>query len=103
MKFVKLIWVKATPQETIRGTKGHRVPKGTIYGGPGGWVVAGTPAKLILQYEDENGVKSDNIIDTVKEVNGWRHLTENRVYELEDRLRAIGDFSQQDMPEVFRI
>ena len=105
MKFVGLSWVKATPQQTVRGPESAHMPPNALYGGPGGYVMPGTSAKLVLQYMDDEGMnmKSKNIIEEAKSANGWCKLSVSRVYELKNHLREIENFELQDLPEILKI
>lgn len=103
MKFVGLSWVKATPQQTVRGAESAHMPPNALYGGPGGYVMPGTSAKLFLQYMDDEGVKSMNIIEEAKNANGWCKLSVSRVYDLKNHLREIENFDLQDLPEILKI
>lgn len=103
MKFLGLSWVKATPQQTVRGPESAHMPPNALYGGPGGYVMPSTSAKLILQYMDDEGMKSEDIIEKAKKANGWEKLSVGRVYDLKNHLREIENFELQDLPEILKI
>lgn len=91
MTFEKLTWIKGRT-ELVQGIKGNSIPYNAIRGGNGSFVVA-IPAKLILTYD---GGKTRNIIFMVKQINGWKKLSQKRFDMLEKKLKEMGEFNEQD-------
>lgn len=104
MKFLNLKWIKGERRHLVQGVKGNRVPRGALYGGHGSFMVSGSPTELLLTVEDSNGKQSlIDVIDTAKEVNNWKKLSDNRFNNLKEKLQQKGEIDMDNLEEELRL
>lgn len=77
-------WIKGSTS-VEQGYKNYYVPE-RAFAGSNGTFVCTTPAELRLGVVDSNGqFYSIDIIKTIRRVNGWQRLTNNRYTMLKER------------------
>lgn len=89
--FSSIKWIKGSAG-LEQGFRGNYVPSNAIAGGNGSYICS-YPAKLLLRLKSEDGnICEFNIVKTVRAVNGWRNLSNNRFGIIEARLEDEYEF-----------
>ncbi|MCQ2749898.1 MAG: hypothetical protein MJ246_08185 [Clostridia bacterium] len=92
VKYLKLVWIQASPARLVQGVKYGRVPRGAIRGGNGSYLVIDNPAEIHIITEDENGntYDSGNVIQEIRNIKCWSRITAGRVEQLRSELNFRG-------------